>query len=232
MLHTAQLTFEDMHEFPCSTQELYLLKPEVFKFGFGDMSYIERTFIGENKQFWAEVAKANFMQWVRSRELLIRIRGYIKEQNEPAAQSQVDALKECKDKMLTAFTCFKIANKRRKSGFGLVRNESKDAVKLRAFYTGLFSFISNTQENIAFKNSIIEQALSFYLKRQYQEHHECDGVGFDNHNTIRRIIADINCSDERELFTMMLLTQDMAEKLAKLSNGQYLVPVYQRLDAA
>ena len=86
MMHDLHIPITTLHQYPVSTQESYLLEPDKWK-NLLDLDVIERTFLGENKQYWSQVAKANIQAIAQARQALASGKLLWDEQEEPLVNS-------------------------------------------------------------------------------------------------------------------------------------------------
>lgn len=227
MMHDLHIPITTLHQYPVSTQESYLLEPDKWK-NLLDLDVIERTFLGENKQYWSQVAKANIQAIAQARQALASGKLLWDEQEEPLVPSQIEYKTRLENQIIKSKVCFKEANKRRKTGFGIFSNVCKETLPLRVFYLKLWAFISNTEDNVLFKNNIAGRALNPVRKGYFYEEYEEDGFGVDNHAFIKRIVANINFIElhSYEFIKLKHLTEKLGKDLALFANGKYKTPTF------
>jgi hypothetical protein len=227
MMHDLHIPITTLHQYPVSTQESYLLEPDKWK-NLLDLDVIERTFLGENKQYWSQVAKANIRAVAQARQALASGKLLWDEQEEPLVPSQIEYKTSLENQIIKSKICFKEANKRRKKGFGIFSNVCKETLPLRVFYLKLWAFISNTEDNVLFKNNIAGRALNPIRKGYFYEEYEEDGFGVDNHAFIKRIVANINFIElhSYEFIKLKHLSEKLGKDLALFAKGKYKTPTF------
>jgi len=226
-MHKVHVAIEKMHQYPIGTNIQYLTEPDSFP-NLLDLDPIERTFIGENKAYWRGAAKANLKQLSLTKSSLKSSEQYWAEQEEPLLKHQLEYRERLNKEIETHRYCFREANKRRKTGFGVNTKINKETLPITIFYRKLWAFITHTQENVGFKNHIVERALNVIRENHYFEETHDEGFGVDNHAFLKRILADLKCSMECPFDIMMFThkTVKVAKELKRYSQGQYETPTF------
>jgi hypothetical protein len=223
------LTFSvaELHKYPIGLNEAALLEPETLP-NMLDLTNVERTFLAENKQYWAHAARANFIQYRKTQEDLKELCAYLETQAEPLMASQIEYKRELEVGMANRIACFKEANKRRKTGFAVsANNVNADVVRLKTFYRKLWAFVS-TKDNHIFRSCVVEAALNVIrVKHYYYEPAEKE-FGIKTRSFIKEVFADINFCDctSRDLYLLMLHTEMVAKALHRFVGGKYVAPSF------
>jgi hypothetical protein len=227
MMHDLLIPITKLHQYPVGLNVQYLLQPDEFP-NLLDLDDVERTFLGENKQYWAEAAKSNIRAINNSKSLLASGNQLWDEQDEPLTDSQLEYKARLESQIQQSKVCFKEANKRRKTGFGLASNVSKETLPLRIFYLKLWAFISNTDENIIFKNSIVERTLNTIRVKYFYDEALDEGFGVDNHTFIKHIVANINFIEPHsyDFNKLNYLTEKVSKDLSLFAGKQYKTPQF------